>query len=274
MYTSTSTRLTALLLALFFIWTGCDTVDPETESAEAPAAVPEQAFELDVSLFDQEPAAGKNGRASHFLAAVWRVSIANLVTGSILYYPAMMTHAIQHTPPLYSEGGYIWAADTLIDGQVHSIELKARLADSAIDWTMRVSGIDDRTGDYLEDFVLYTARTGAESKTGDFQVYFPIEGVSRQVMDGAYAIDSDTESTLSFSIPADIDDIGGLSAVYRREGLWTSLDLEGPEGDLHYIQWHAQTHEDSITASDYNNGDEGCWNTHLFNTDCPMDKAS
>ncbi len=268
MYTSSYTRLTALLLLLVFDWTGCDTVDPAPETTEAPAAVPTQAFDLDVNFFSQDAPANKNGQASHFLAAVWRVTIANLVAGSILYYPAVATHAIQEVEPVFNGGAFVWAADTLVDGRKHGIELRARMAGTYVDWTMRISGIDDETGNDLEDFVLYTAQMGTQSSNGTFAVFFPINGVSRQVMDGAYDVVSETESTLSFSIPEGIEDIGGVSAVYGTDGIWTTLKLTGAEGKTHFMEWNSETHESAITATDYFNGEKGCWDSNLLNTEC------
>ncbi len=133
---------------------------------------------------------------------------------------------------------------------------------------MRISGIDDETGNYLEDFVLYTAQTGTQSSNGTFAVFFPINGVSRQVMDGAYDVVSETESTLSFSIPEGIEDIGGVSAVYGTDGIWTTLKLTGAEGNTHFMEWNTETHEGAITATDYFNGEKGCWDSNLLNTEC------
>ena len=265
-------KIGTLLFICMIAWTGCDATSTEPELEQAPAVLPEEAFSMDLGMFDQgEDISSKTDQhSSHYIASVWRVSVATLITTSILYYPAVLTAAVQEVEPVVSDGAYIWSIETLVKGERHGVELHARLAGSDIEWRMFVSGVDEESGYYFEDFLLYSVRTGVTSEAGDFQVYYPIEGSSVQVMDGSYAMTTEGGHTLSFSIPEGVEDLGGSSAIYEHVDPLLSLDLTGPEGNNHFIEWNTQTGAGSIQADDYNNGEKGCWDETRANVECEV----
>lgn len=260
-------KISLLLFVCAFVLVGCDTVDSSSGDESAPEVIPSEAFSLDLNMFG--PQAGKSTQeSSHYVAAAWRVSIATVITSTILYYPAVLTAAIQEVEPVVNNNTYIWAADTTVAGRTHGVELRARLNGGAIDWTMRVSGIDDETGRYLENFVLYEATTGVLSNSGSFDIYYPKDGGSLKVMDGSYMVGNDETHTLQFSIPDNVEDIGGAVAIYKHDGMQSSIDLTGGEGLNHLIQWDEETGAGSLTADDYNNGEQACWDSEQQNVEC------
>ncbi len=269
-------RNLAAFLFLIITFTGCDTVDPHTEAPQAPAVIPEQAFALNLGVLEQDSSArainaGKNGDAfTNWLSATIRAGVAVHITHAILEVPFELTKAIQQVPPVYNEHAFIWAADTLIDGQRHSIALKAQQANNYVDWQMKVSGVIDETGLSFDDFLLYNARTYTDAHEGTFQIYFPVTSGTQQVMDGSYEVIDESRHTLTFSIPQGVEDIGGSSAVFDKDGAWITLDLTGPLGGTHLIEWNTETGEGSLTAQDYNNGEKACWDTALQNSPCPV----
>ena len=268
---TSSFRKLASMLLLLLAFTGCDTVDPKAEDQQAPAVIPERAFALNLGVFEQEAPANKNnGAFTNWLSAALRAGVAIHITHAILHVPFELTKAIQQVPPVYNDNGFIWAADTLIDGQHHGIALKAQKADNFVDWQMKVSGIIDETGVSFENFLLYNARTYTNANEGSFQVYFPVEAGSQQVMEGSYEVIDETRHTLSFNIPQDVDEIGGASAIFNRDGDWITLDLTGPLGGTHLIEWNETTGDGSLTASDYNNGEKACWDVTLQNVECEV----
>ena len=262
-------RTVAALIFLLLTFTGCETIDPKVDDLEAPAVIPAQAFALNLGVLEQEAPANKNNAAfTNWLSATIRAGIAIHITHAILHVPFELTSAIQHVPPVYNDNAFIWAADTLIDGQHHGIALKAQKADNYVDWQMKVSGVIDETGASFENFLLYNARTYTDANEGSFQVYFPVAAGSQQVMDGSYEVIDETRHTLMFSIPQDVDDIGGSSATFNRDGEWITLDLTGPRGGTHLIVWNETTGDGSLTAPDYNNGEKACWDATLQNVPC------
>lgn len=260
-------KISLFLFVCVFALVGCDTVDSSSSEEPAPEVIPSEAFSLDLQMFG--PQAGKNTQeSSHYVAAVWRVSIANVVTSTLLYYPTVLTAALQEVDPVVNNNTYIWSAETTVAGRTHGAELRARLNGEAIEWTMRVSGIDDETGRYLENFVLYEASTGILSNSGSFELFYPKDGGSLKVMDGSYRVEDEENHTLEFSIPDNVEDIGGAEVIYSHSGTQNSIDLTGGEGLNHFIEWDAETGIGSITADDYNNGEQACWDSELQNAEC------
>ena len=267
MKTTYRNKVGLFLFVIVFALVGCDTVDSSSVEETAPEVIPAEAFNLDVEMFGPQASKGTQ-ESSHYVAAVWRVSVATVITGTILYYPATLTKALQQVEPVIEENTYIWAVDTTIAGRVHGVELRAQRDGSAIDWIMSVSGIDDETGQYLDNFVLYEASTGIASHMGTFEVFYPKDGGSLKVMDGAYAVDETGTHTLDFSIPQNVEDIGGAEATFSHEEAFNTLNLTGPEGNNHFVEWNRQTHEGALTADDYNNGDRSCWDSERRNVEC------
>ena len=271
MHNNFATRKLAVLALLIFLFTGCDTVDPASETDEAPAVIPQEAFALNLGVMEQEAPASKNGAAyANWLNATIRAGVAIHITHAILEVPFELTKAVQHVPPVYNENAYIWSTETFIDEQRHSIALKAQNSDEFINWQMKVSGVDEESGLAFEDFLLYSARTYKDVNEGSFQVYFPVESGSQQVMDGTYNVVDEEEHTLTFSIPDGVEDIGGSSAVFDHLEDQITLDLTGPLGGRHLIEWNETTGAGSLTADDYNNGEKACWDEELKNTPCDV----
>jgi hypothetical protein len=265
----TSFRFAVLAALLLFI-AACDSVESQQEPV-APAAVPEAAFDMDLSLFNA--GASKEGsQGTNFLSAAIRVLIVNTGIYSILYIPAQVTAAAQEVEPIWNGEVFIWAADTLVNGQKEGFQLTARPDGNAILWEMEVTGYDDRNDVRFEDFLLYEARTGLSSNEGTFSIIFPTENGPVRLLDGTYAIvDEASDSTIRFSVPANVPEIGGMKATYRQEGVWFTLDFTEPDpAKRHIMRWNTETNEGSVTAYDYNNGEEACWDAALQNIDCPV----
>ena len=267
-------RNLTLILCTVLAFSGCDTVDPVSTTPESPVVIPEDAFTLDLNVFAEETAATEAGKSNaaitNWLNAAIRAGVATHVTHAILDVPFKLTRAIQHVPPVFVDGAFVWAADSLIDGQLHAIYLEARVIDNYVDWEMQVTGVMEETGVSFENFVLYTARTYTDAMEGNFQIYFPVETGSQMVMDGSYEKVDTTGKTLEFTIPAEVEDIGGASAFFNQSGEQITLELVDPSGGTHLMEWSRRTHAGSLTASDYNNGERACWNESLQNVECEV----
>ena len=263
------TRKLALLLLLLFAFTGCDTVDTGNEEPVAPTVIPEAAFAMNLTSVDQAESAGKQGDTfSHWFNAAVRASIATHVTYAILHFPVEMTAAVQDVEPVYNGNAFVWTAETMVEGRRLAIDLRARTNGNAVEWDMKISGVIEESGVYLENFLLYSAVTQTDAQEGTFQVYFPTEAGSQKVLDGSYNIDEATGETLAFDIPADVEDIGGSSASFNHNEDYVTLHITGPLGGNHLIEFDEITNAGALTADDYNNGEKSCWDTDLKNTTC------
>ena len=267
MKTIVNKSLWLLLMLCMTATFGCDTVDPEPETA--PPVIPETAFALDINLFDQADQAGKNNAAiTHFINAALRVGVAQHVAGTILFFPVTLTHALQVIEPEFDNGSFVWAVETTVEGRRHGVELRARQQNNTVNWQMRVSGTIGHSGLVFEDFLLYEANTDLEANEGNFQVFAPVENGSLHVLDGDYNVVDESEYTLSFQVPQGVDNIGGSEATFSKNEDLHILDLTGGDGLSHYMEWNQSTRAGSITADNYNNGQTACWDNTLANVAC------
>ncbi len=263
----------ALFAVLLIVVAACDTVEP-SDTPDAPAVIPEAAFAVDLALFDagSDVSASKSAEASNYLAAAIRVLVVNTGVRSMLFVPAAVTKAAQRVDPVWDGRAFVWAADTLYGDVAEGFALTARPEADAIFWEMRVTGNIPENDLRFDDFLLYEARTGLNSDEGTFDIYYPTHQGSLHALEGSYALTDDgSNNTLRFAIPREVPDAGGLEAIYGQQGPWLSLDVTEADPDKwHYMRWNHRTHEGSIEAYDYNNGEKACWNAALQNIDCPV----
>lgn len=270
MRNSSSIRNLSFLFLFLFVFAGCDSVTPEAEP-DAPDTIPSQAFALNMDMFKENQVVGKSEQGfANWINAAFRTAAAVKIADTILEVPLTLTEAIQQVPPVFNDNAFVWSYEEVENGQTSSIALKAQIETNFIDWSMKVTGVDEEQNLTFENFLLYRAKTFTDTEQGNFSVYFPTENGSLHVMDGTYNVESESKHTLSFTIPEGVDEIGGIEAVFTQDVDQIMLDLTDAEGQKHLIEWNETTHKGSITADDYNNGEKSCWDETLRDVACEV----
>jgi len=138
---------------------------------------------------------------------------------------------------------------------------------STVRWSARVSLSDGQQT--LDDFELYTAETDLSSRTGSWQLFYRIDGERRNVLNADFSVPGEAETTITYSVPQSADQHAGDSVQYERSGDDYVFDWQQVAQALnHLVTWNAVTNEGSITATNYNNGQQSCWDSELNNADC------
>ena len=261
----------------------------------APPILPEEIFLLDLSLFETRPGKlasdatytnSSGGNFTNFLAAAFRAGAITVINGTILTPPAIFTGALADAEPRYvppennSEApSFIWEKDNVELGTtsnglrlVATINKENTAADTnnaGIDWHLFVTGLEDNRGQPTQDFLILDARTNVSTLTGSLELSYPRDGASTLTMMGDYTLDPDNNFySLVFSIPEEIQIVGGLATTITKDNTLSSLDITTKSGIKQFIQWDEATSLGSITADDYNNGQPACWNQELRNVPC------
>ncbi len=104
---------------------------------------------------------------------------------------------------------------------------------------------------------------------GTFQLFYYLNGTSQHVLDIEYEIDTDTVRSIVFSIPETAAQHAGDSVRYQENGderlfVWQQV----AEALTHTVTWNATTHEGSIQATNYNNGEIACWDSAFEDAVC------
>lgn len=261
MHTLSSRLLVAVaVLAL----AACDSTGT-TNSDTPPDLIPAAAFSFDANM-GQSSAARSAAGLNHFAAAT-RVGIVSLAIGANLVLPAAMTDAATSVQPIVSDGTWVWSSTRAVNGTDATFRLEGTPSGSSIDWQLRVTTADPATGDALDDFVLYTAETSLDGKTGSWRLYYRIEGQRTEVLRADYDV-SDTVRELEFTAVNE-SEIQGSTVLYRTEGDTNTFDWNKQPGSVRtLVEWSETSGAGFIEADDFNGGARACWNASKDNVAC------
>lgn len=262
-----------MLFALFMLVSGslisgCDSQGDDGDNGTPPALISENAFALQVDLF--QPGSSKQIASKvNFAAAalrVWPVSI--LVSANLIVPVAVTAAALQDSPELV-DGAWRWETTVLVADATVEFELSATPSGSNVDWSMKISAENPLLGQVYDTFELYTARTTVGEQVGTWKLYYKVGGVRTNVLDASFAVTEDDTKSITYSIPVTAAENGGDSVFYETDGdvrhfFWQQLDA----GMNHDIEWNAATREGSITATNYNGGVKSCWDANFDDKQC------
>ncbi|GAB5536170.1 MAG: hypothetical protein Rubg2KO_24190 [Rubricoccaceae bacterium] len=248
-----------LLVVVVLVLAACDTTTG-TSDAEAPTLIPEAAFAFDADLGDTSSSRSASGDAGlNFFTGAARVGIVSLVVKANLILPAAMTSAATSVDPIVTDGVWVWSSTRPINGTDATFRLEGAPDGSFIDWNLRVTTANPATGDALDDFVLYTARTSLDGQTGTWRLYYRIDGERTEVLSAEYDVSGDVEELL-FTVENENDDHVGSTVLYQTEDDTNTFDwLQKPQDIRTFVQWDDVTGAGFIEADDYKEGVRSCW---------------
>ena len=252
------------VFSLIFI-AGCDSNAAEDE---APEVIPSEIFTLPVDLFDQTLSKSAQPGAN-FTAAALRVWPVSLIITANLVIPSLTTLQALQTEPVFQDGAWQWDSSVTANGQTVQFNLSAVRENGGTEWSMRITSTDLQGNTVLDDFELFTAQTSENGDVGSWQLFYLLNDASQNVLNASYVRDSETEKSIVFSIPETAVLGAGDSVEYEENGdertfIWQQI----AESITHTIIWNAVTLEGSITATNFNGGDEGCWDAALNDVAC------
>lgn len=246
-------RVLPLLLVVLLV--GCDAVT-DTDPA-APDVIAPEAFAFEPSFPTAKSMAGE-----HFNNGAVRVGVVSAILSANLVLPSAATHAATRTAPVVVDGVWIWESTFRIGNDDATFRLEGEPVGREVDWALSITNRD------LDDFVLYTARTDFDGETGDWQLFYEIDGARTEVLRADFEVTGRDARELTFSIPPGRD-AAGTTVLYTHDGDARGFDwYEAPETRDHLVEWDAVTHEGFIQADNYNNGMRSCWDAALENAPC------
>lgn len=246
---------------------GCDSQNSDDEDTP-PELLSSEVFTIDTSLFSSGATKDAATKA-HFFAAAFRVWPVSILINANLIIPSAITAAALQDTPEFIDGAWEWDTTTQVDESTVQFALSARPSGSIIDWSLRISGTNPEGGAPFEEFELVTARSTVGEQAGSWQLYYPVNGVSTNVLNADFVVDAADTKSLTFSIPVSAAENGGDSVLYETSGDSRSFFWQQIGAALdHDISWDFLTKAGSITATNYNSGVEGCWDTNFDDIDC------
>lgn len=260
------TRYFFIAAFLFVSFSACDSSNPDEDP---PAVMPEAVFALPVDLFDQSASKTSSPPGINFTAAALRVWPVSAIIGANLIIPSLTTIQALDTTPVFEDNAWVWKATTTAEGVTVDFNLSATRNGATTLWSMKISSSSQLDGQTLDNFELFTAETSNSSTAGSWKLYYLINGSSTNVLDASYTHTSDTEKSITFSIPQTAAENAGDSVEYGENGSTrTFVWRQVAENITHDVTWDHNTAAGSISATNFNGGTMGCWDETLADTAC------
>jgi hypothetical protein len=244
----------------------CDSSDPEDD---APDVIPSEVFSLPVDLFSLT-ASNKTGAPKiNFTAAALRVWPVSLIVSANLIIPFIAISTALETEPVFQDGAWQWTFTVNADDQSVGFVLSGLPGNGGTDWSMKITTMDPASQNELVDFELFTGHTSDNGRVGSWQLFYYLNETSVNVLNAEYVITGDTERSITFSIPESATLNAGDSVRYEEIGDTRIFEWQQvAESLLHTVTWDALTKEGSILATNFNNGDAGCWDAAFEDAPC------
>ncbi len=256
--------VTALMTVL--VLAGCDSSNDETD---APDVFPAQAFTIETELFNQTPVP-KQAVGLNFTAAALRVWPVSIILTASIAIPSALTNSALQAEPVFEDGSWIWAASASPNGVTAAYSLIGTRRDGGTDWSMRVTMQDPQTQTTLDDFELFTGRTTDNGLSGSWSLFYPSDSVAVNALNAEYAITSETEKRITFSIPDVAGTHGGDTIDYAENGDERTFTWDQQSASAnHLVIWNDASSEGSITATNFRSGVTSCWDADLDDMPCP-----
>ena len=254
-----------LLLSAAIMFAGCDS--QSSDENDPPQLMPAEAFSLQTDIF--APSNGKTQAKINFASAALRVWPVSVLLQAHLLIPAVVTAAALEAEPELVDGTWIWATTAEVNARLLTFSLTGDPVDDGVDWSLSISTDGPDGGQDFDEFTLLTGYTSPGGLTGSWQLYYPINGQRRNVLNAEYELRSDDDRELTFSIPETADDHAGDWVRYAVDGSMHSFEWHQSTLSIdHLVVWNADTKEGGILASNHNGGAPACWDAQLEDAPC------
>jgi hypothetical protein len=294
--------MAAVLLATVLLTgfcSGCSQNGGITSPSEkqAPELPPASTMAMDLAFFESaevDPKAIQSGGydgltlAAHpesklnFLNAAVRVFFLDVVVCAALVEPvAAFTLAAHSVPQPQPDGSWLWTYIFIDDGIEYSIFLTGKNMYDYTEWKMEVSSTD--TLDSFDHFLWFDGRVDSDDSGGYWQFYCPEEELPglmpavagyESATPGVPCIRIDWENRegdeheLVFLVnQAGAPEEGSTLTYFESPNLCSVSFYDSQVDDSGTIEWYPDG-SGYIQWPDYRNGQQCCWDTLQYNTEC------
>ncbi len=245
---------------------GCDSQSSEESDGPDPLSV--DVFSIETDLFEE--LGSKSGKSKfNFLGAAIRVWPVSIILRAHTVIPIAVTQAAFQSTPTFSDGVWTWSKTIVSGGQSFQFVLTGEPDGSNTDWTMFISSDNPYLGQSYDDFELFNGRTATDGSSGQWQLYYLVDGEPVNVLNASFNHPEADLKQLTFQIPETAAEHGGDSVFYQVDDLtrgffWTQVN----KGIVHDIVWNSFTNEGSIRATNHLDGSKGCWDKYFDDVGC------
>lgn len=266
-----------LTLSAILILPSCskDSTEPEPEG-EAPAVPPQSTFAIDFSVFPDttSPASLQKGLnmptyANWGWAAV-NVAIWNsLITLGMVVPTVAFIETIKDEPELQPDGRWLWEANFMVAGTLHTSNLYGRTVSDGVEWEMYIS----KEGAY-QNFKWYTGLSNLPATEGYWELYRDPNNQTKFIRIDWHRNPQQGTADIKYTniVPNGPENGGYIFYGVTTDTLYDAFyDIYNKGQDNHTdMKWHRITHEGRVQdAMHFGDSDWHCWDMNLMDTVCP-----
>ncbi|MDX1619256.1 MAG: hypothetical protein R3224_10765 [Balneolaceae bacterium] len=230
---------------------------------------------MDFTTFDQDPQQSSpksyhtTQEYEHFLTAVGSASILRFIFAVNLAIPRTILGGASHIEPeLNSDGEWEWTYSQSTQESSFEVRLVAIVSGGGeqINWEFYVTS--EQHG--MDNFLFFEGTTNSDASNGTWTSYDPSTPEQQSAVSQVdWNVVNEEDKQLSLEVLTDRNEHLGDTIDYTFDGtLKTAVFTDASEGTTVTLEWYPETHEGSITAPGYNNGEKACWDSELKNTAC------
>ncbi|MBU1676572.1 hypothetical protein KKA85_12430, partial [bacterium] len=224
--------------------------DPQTEAPTLPDA---SKLQIDLSFFDQGRDLDKAAARWNFFNAYLRAVVVTAMTEVVLAPPVAAFSLAVHTVPSYQpDGSWLWVYTFVNGAQEAQIRLRGIIGDDHVDWEMRVTALDEG----IENALWFDGATRDQGDTGDWTFYDVAQAGDPAVAELHWA---HRPASNTIRVVALLGDDAGNALTFSEADGENRIDFDENTGDAWFIRWVEADGTGSLRVSDYNGGQEACW---------------
>lgn len=262
------TTISGILCVLLLVISCKD--NPSSVSEEPPEVPSATTMEMDLSEFESQQKSNQAQTQSNdnFSRAVGTAIIMKAVVDFNLAIPkALLTAAANADAELNEDEKWEWDFSKQAGDTTYAVRLVAeRESEDSVNWSFYVT--NSEAG--LDDQLFFSGTTNADGTEGTW-MYYNLQNTDsqEQVSQIEWSVNGEDDVELRLEVTSDRNNHQGDYLDYSFDGtLKTAVYYDNSEDQETRLQINVDSKVGFITAPDYNNGDQACWDGNYQDVSC------
>ncbi len=254
------------------VWTGCDSDTTAPPASLAPAVPPVGSMAIDLSFFDGGNPEGAPfhpeavSTRNHWLNAVVRVTLVNLMVADFLHEPVQVLAAALSADPVVRGDQFVWSFVWNGEGRDVTVELRARRDGDTVNWELAVDDPDGARP--LDNFVWFSGSANEAADSGHWTFHDLVDDQTIAVARLDYALGDAEQRTLALQLIDGRHQDFGDSLTYRVDGDLVSIThYDASAESAADVTWNET---DGTGSYQDHGGERSCWDENQDDAECQV----
>lgn len=252
----------ALFFALGLVFISCS--DANDQAGEPPAIPSSESMTVTFDgLNAQKKTSTVHQTDTTFGVAYLSALAAGVILEANFALPKVLLKAAEGQEAEYlGNGEWQWTYSASGEQGSYSVRLTAQTKREEVDWKFYVSTVSSQVN--WDDVLLFSGTSTYNGDEGTWNIFNP--ATEALITTSGWRI-SESETLITLSVFDSDTVVSRIDYIYRDTVKKISFS-NLTENTETVIQWDVNTGAGSITATNYNNGDEACWDESFQDVAC------